>query len=150
MGQYDFKEDLPVAQETEKEVAEVLIRQYNAEILGFNDDYKYDILARIKGKEFKIEVKEDFMCGDTGNAAVEFSCRGKPSGIQTTEADYYIYKMHKEDGIKYTIHKVEAIKKMIDNGLFFRIVNGGDKDSNSLNYLFKYNIFIRTGTEIAP
>jgi len=150
MGEYDFEKDLPIAKETEKEVANLLKKKYNAEILGFNDTYKYDILTRIKGKEITIEVKEDFMCGDTGNTVVEFSCRGKHSGIQTTKADYYIYKMHKKEGIRYTIHKVEAIRKMINKGLFFRIVNGGDKDSDSLNYFFRYNIFIKTGIEIAP
>lgn len=39
----------------------------------------------------KIEVKTDFLAQETGNVAIEFQSRGKPSGIAVTQADYYAY-----------------------------------------------------------
>lgn len=39
----------------------------------------------------KIEVKTDFLAQETGNIALEYESRGKPSGISTTEADFYAY-----------------------------------------------------------
>lgn len=39
----------------------------------------------------KIEVKTDFMAHETGNIAIEYESRGKPSGIAVTEADFYAY-----------------------------------------------------------
>lgn len=39
----------------------------------------------------KIEVKTDFMAQETGNIALEYESRGKPSGIAVTEADFYAY-----------------------------------------------------------
>lgn len=39
----------------------------------------------------KIEVKTDFMAQETGNIALEYESRGKPSGISITEADFYAY-----------------------------------------------------------
>jgi hypothetical protein len=146
MGNYKFKIDMPIAAETEIEISELMEKHYHAKILAFDNTNKYDILALIKGKEVKFEVKEDFGGERTGNVAVEFECRGKPSGIAVTEADFYIYKLHTRDyGIQYVLHPVAVLKKMISNGEYFRVVNGGDPGSNSMNYLFKYNIFVRTG-----
>jgi hypothetical protein len=148
MPNYDFALDLPVAQATEREVANLLIKNYGAEILAFEDTNLYDILARIpaNGDKLKIEVKEDFIGERTGNVGLEFECRGKPSGIQTTMADYYIYKLHTRDhGIQFVAHRVSAIKKMIADNRYFLVVNGGDEGSNSMNYLFKYDVFVSTG-----
>ena len=145
MGYYDFNKDLLNSRQAIKEVVDLLEKRYNAEILEIRDDYKYDIRARIKGKEVTFEIKEDFMTGDTGNVAVEFSCRGKPSGIENTESVFYIYKLHRPDGIQFVLHPTKILRNMIKNNLYFRVVNGGDKGSDSLNYLFKYNIFIRNG-----
>lgn len=147
MPNYNFRKDLPIAKETEKEIALMLEKEYNAEILEFENTNKYDIKACIKGEEVTFEVKEDFTCERTGNIGLEFGCRGKPSGIETSQADFYIYKIHTKDyGIKYVIHKVSEIKRMIADKEYFRIVNGGDIGSNSMNYLFKYDTFIKTGT----
>ena len=43
-----------------------------------------------KGNEL-IEVKTDYRAHETGNIAVELECRGKPSGLTTTEADYWAF-----------------------------------------------------------
>jgi len=89
-------------------------------------------------------VKEDFIGERTGNVGLEYSCRGKSSGIETSEADFYIYKLHtRNHGIQYVQHKTSELKNKIKNVEYFTTVNGGDPDSNSLNYLFKYNIFVK-------
>ena len=64
-----------------------------------NSDFKFDLkIGQLKEQEIgaifndkKIEVKTDFMAHETGNIAIEFESRGKPSGISTTESDYYAY-----------------------------------------------------------
>jgi len=137
MPYYDFKKDLPISKRTEKEVADILV-QKGARIISFNNDNKYDILIEYKGKEIKIEVKEDFSCERTGNVGVEFSCRGKHSGIACSQADFYIYKIHQPDHqIRFYIMKTKDLKDLIRHKFYFRIVNGGDPGSNSMNYLFK-------------
>jgi hypothetical protein len=64
-----------------------------------NSDFRYDLeigkdmegrLAEILGHK-RIEVKTDFIAHRTGNLAIEYECRGKPSGISVTDADYYAY-----------------------------------------------------------
>ena len=146
MSNYDFKKDFPIAKETEKEIANLLIEKYGTKILSYNDDYRYDLLVEAKSKKIKLEIKEDFTGENTGNCAVEFFSRDKDSGIRTTEADYYIYKLHtKSNGIQFVLYSVDSIKKMIDDNIFFAIVCGGDKGSDSYNYLFKYETFIKGG-----
>lgn len=39
----------------------------------------------------KVEVKNDRQWVNTGNIYVEAECRGKPSGIQTTEATWWVF-----------------------------------------------------------
>jgi len=49
--------------------------------------YGYDFI--VDGVKF--EVKSDRIAYRTGNLAIEYESRGVPSGIMTTEADYYMY-----------------------------------------------------------
>jgi len=62
-------------------------------------NFDYDLVIGQEGeklidhifKNCKIEVKRDFWTGTTGNIAVEFASRGKPSGISKTKSDYYAF-----------------------------------------------------------
>jgi hypothetical protein len=146
MPNYNFRKDLPIAKATEREVAGLLALRYDFTIVHFEDTSRYDFLLKIREREIKVEVKEDFTCEKTGNVGLEYACRGKPSGIAVSEADFYIYKLHTKDfGIQYILHPVHLLKRMIAEKQYFRIVNGGDKGSNSMNYLFKYKIFVEAG-----
>jgi hypothetical protein len=42
----------------------------------------------------RIEVKTDRIAHITGNVAVEYKYKGRPSGIATTEADYWAFLLH--------------------------------------------------------
>lgn len=42
----------------------------------------------------RIEVKTDRIAHVTGNIAVEYRFRGRPSGISTTEADYWAFLLY--------------------------------------------------------
>lgn len=67
--------------------------------MNYNSDFKYDLAV---GQEFEnelakaltnstIEVKRDFKAMTTGNIFVEYESRQKPSGIATSEAEYYCW-----------------------------------------------------------
>jgi hypothetical protein len=146
MPNYNFRQDLPIAKKTEQEVAGLLALKYGAKIISFKDNNEYDVLMEVRGVQIKIEIKEDFTCERTGNVGLEYFCRGKPSGISVSQADFYIYKLHtKNFGIVYVMHSVAKLRKMIEDKKYFWVVNGGDKGSNSMNYLFKYDEFVKTG-----
>ena len=69
--------------------------------MEFNSDFKYDLkVGKVKESELgdaftgkTIEVKRDLKAGATGNVFVEYESRGKPSGISTSEADYWCFAL---------------------------------------------------------
>ena len=78
----------------------------------FNRDHKFDIqlsraliderrLAEVfsAGRLEKIELKtEQWLWQQTGNICVEYARDGQPTGISTTEADFWVHELLAEDG----------------------------------------------------
>lgn len=142
---YNFKKDFGLARLSEGKV-KIALENNGWEYVSSNNNADYDLQMKDveKDKIYTFEVKEDFMCAYTGNVGLEYDSRGKPSGISISKADFYAYVLHRPLHIKQCfIQATKALKRKITNKQYFRIVNGGDKDSNTLMYLFKYDVFIR-------
>tara|TARA_R110001583_G_scaffold116290_2_gene266934 strand:+ start:879 stop:1280 length:402 start_codon:yes stop_codon:yes gene_type:complete len=102
--------------------------------LEYNNDFKYDLKVGqltekwlgelLSGKT--LEVKRDFRASRTGKVFVEFFCRGKPSGIATTEADFWAFVI---DGDYVVILPTEALKEIVE---FHKekgwVMSGGDNN----------------------
>lgn len=76
------------------------------------------------------EVKRDFASGLTGNLFVEHQSWGKPSGIATTEADYWFFVLacdEYKDEVIIGI-KTERLRKHLDKIKWE--VRGGDSKSS--------------------
>ena len=96
----------------------------------------YDISAINKnGKQILFEVKNDIKSARTGNIAIEFEYKQMPSGINSTNSNFWVSIGTNE----IYIIKVVKLKEMINNQLYFRVVNGGDGNLAKM-YLFKKNI----------
>jgi len=143
MGNYNFADDLEVSRQTEYQIGQLLEQKMQYVVKSYNDNAKYDILVEDRnGVPLAIEIKEDFMSAKTGNVAVEFSCRGKPSGIESSESHIYIYKIwFNETDFGVYWMPTERLKGIIKDKNYFRIVSGGDKGSNTQMYLFRLNEF---------
>ena len=91
MGHYNFDDDLAKEKLVTKQVKKFL-ENSGYEILEDNHDNRYDLKVKYlkSDKETTIEIKENIFCKISGNVAVECACRGKPSGIETTQSDYYL------------------------------------------------------------
>lgn len=150
MNHYDYKLDKELAEQCEYEIACKICEKFKCDFISYNNDRKYDILVRNKqGQEIKIEIKQDFTCARTGNVGVEYECRGRASGIQTSEADLYCFRIHEsKDIFKDYITPVKELKSMIVNKLFKTIIVGGDVGSNSKNFLFDLEVFKQHCTEL--
>lgn len=112
-----------------------------------NKTFEYDLLfgelreQRISEilQNKKIEVKtERGLWQETGNIAIEIAYRGKPSGLATTEADYWLHILER-DGQEYCslLLPVEVLKNRLRelytypaNGV--RVVMGGDNQQSKL------------------
>ena len=67
--------------------------------MEYNNDFKYDLkVGQIAEKSLgdllehkTIEVKKDLQALETKNIFIEYESRNKPSGLATTQSDYYCY-----------------------------------------------------------
>jgi hypothetical protein len=108
---------------------------------NFNNNYEYDIKIIKNGLITTYEVKSEKLAFKTGNFCIEYFCRGKPSGISTTKADYYfIYVIENE--YKYKVFKIPVmkIKDYIMTRKYIRNIIGGD-DKASKMFLFPISLF---------
>ena len=110
---------------------------------------KEDILFGKLGEKFteqlfegntKIEIKtERDICKTTNNIAIEMRCKGKPSGISTTEASVWMHYLSLNGvimgGFLFKVDQLRAkIKKLHkDGGL--KIVMGGDDNLSQMALL---------------
>mgnify|MGYP000049857422 FL=1 len=127
--------------------------------MEYNGDFKYDLALGQLGEGWigkmlssnTIEVKFDFACYKTGNFYIEYESRGKPSGIATTEADYWMLIASTEKGtrLKNEVSDVDSsdvmfailvdtnrLKEICRVKYFRKKVKGGDSNT-SLGVLIK-------------
>lgn len=115
--------------------------------MEYNSDFRYDLLTSgLDGETWvhrllenkKIEVKnEDKLSSLTGNVYIEYKCRGKNSGLSTTEADYWAFKLSDERCIIIGTQELKKkVKELVANGLAKSGVKGGDSNL-SLGVLVK-------------
>ena len=140
IGKYNFQEDIETGEQGEGFIKNFLISK-GFIFISDNKDNKYDLLMSYKGNQLKYEIKTDVLLSkkrDTGNLVVEFESRSKPSGINVTQADYYVYYIPKLKEI-WNI-KMDNLKLLIENNNF-REVSGGDVGSNTKMYLINREKF---------
>jgi hypothetical protein len=134
MAEYSFIKDV-----TQGEKGELVIREFlesnGYTFISDNKDYRYD-LEMLLVKTTTFEIKTDVYClphSDTNNLFVEFECRGKDSGINVTEADYYVnYYPYLHEA---WFIKTSKLKKLITENEFEVKEFSGDADSNTKGYI---------------
>jgi hypothetical protein len=62
----------------------------------------------------KIELKsETWQWEQTGNICIEYMCDGRPSGISTTEADYWVHELRRDgETLCYLMFPIERLKEL--------------------------------------
>lgn len=86
---------------------------------------EWDVKVRRGQLEAKYEVKADRLTAKTGNFCIEYECAGQPSGISTTQANYYAYFVLDGSHQDLYLIPVERIKELIAQGAYKKM-NGGD------------------------
>ena len=108
----------------------------------FDVDLRYarkfeKLVAEIFEDGGRVEVKtERNIWATTGNIAVEIMCREKPSGLSTTDADYWIHLLALDDdvfgGFIFPTQKLkERIKELLKDKTA-KIQYGGDDNASKL------------------
>jgi hypothetical protein len=110
--------------------------------MKFSNSFYYDLdfaeTSEVWVKELfsgglKIEVKSDRMAHRTGNVFIEVYSRGVASGISTTLADYWLYRIDEKDSA--IIIPTKRLKQIVKDN-FTVFTKGGDNDT-SLGVLIK-------------
>ena len=116
---------------------------------GYCKGFDIDLEFGKMGEEFtqkvfegnsKVEVKtERDIWEKTGNIAIEMRCKGKPSGISTTESDVWIHLLSVNSVIKggflFKVGELkDKIKKLHKSG-GLKIVMGGDDNLSQMALL---------------
>jgi hypothetical protein len=108
--------------------------------MEFNSDFRYDLeFGVVEGESWfhnivtnsKVEVKTDRLTEKTGNVYIEYESRGKKSGISTSEADYWVYKVSEHRAI--IIEKEELkrkLRELVRSGKARMGVKGGDNNTS--------------------
>lgn len=143
-----FEEDLATAMCKEEQVRNVLLLHMYIDDLTIKgmeycDTHEYDIAIDTSKGLFTYEVKFDIIASETGNVGVAFMCNDKPSGIDRTEAIYWVHCFDKQMYMLTT----SKLRKLIKSKSYFRIAKGGDKDYASM-YLFKKDFFILQSVQL--
>jgi|TARA_R100000482_G_scaffold109485_1_gene51746 hypothetical protein len=122
--------------------------------MDFNGDFKYDLALGQLGEGWvgkmlsskTIEVKFDFACYRTGNFYIEYESRGKPSGISTTKADYWMLiastekgvdlktelrDIEKDDILFSVLLSTEKLKELCKTKHYRKNVSGGDSNTST-------------------
>ena len=108
----------------------------------FDVDLRYarqfeELVAEIFEDGGRVEVKtERNIWATTGNIAVEIKCRNEPSGIATTDADYWIHLLALDNdvfgGFIFPTQKLkERIKELLKDKTA-KIQYGGDDNASKL------------------
>lgn len=137
-GNFNFKKDLAVSQDTEEEIVDVLHDHFGDAFIEaeYGQAFKhYDIKLVTTFQSVQLEIKEDFACKRYGNIAIEFESRGKPSGIETTRARFWLIKAHTSDGAELLSIKTVDLRNLIAEKKYKRVASGGDSKSSKM-YLF--------------
>jgi hypothetical protein len=114
--------------------------------MEYNSDFRYDLeFGIVEGESWfhnvvsnsKIEVKTDRLTEKTGNVYIEYESRGKPSGIVTSEADCWVYKVSNGRAIIIEKEELKArLRELVKSGKARMGVKGGDNNT-SLGVLVK-------------
>lgn len=105
-----------------------------------NNDFRYDLDFGVISEKYYGKVLHDVIDGlteckaerdqwaDTGNTFVEFSSRGKRSGIATTMSDHWVVSFYKGKSLCFTLTvPIESMKKIARKG---KRSKGGDDNTS--------------------
>lgn len=139
----NFEQSLVYGHEVERLVLNVLLKKYPKAYMVEGKFKEYDIL--VPETDTKIEVKADRMSVSTGQFVIEVSMGGKPSGITTTKADYWVMY----NGVTLMWIKPEAIMRIILlMGLTQAKFKGGTDKKSKLAYFVPAEKMIEKATLI--
>ena len=140
-----FQADLEFSQKYENELISLMKGHVKAETSQTKGLFKeWDVRFTFgDGHTETHEVKCDRNGYKTGNVVVEYMCNNKPSGIETSKADYYTFFIISPDG-GYTciILETQHVRNQIAAKKYTRIIDMGQRHNTGKLYLFNIDTLV--------
>ena len=138
----------------EKSVA-LLAKDRNANIIDYgfspySEKEFYDVFFVVNSKDgarrFTVEIKNDIASMRTGNIGIEYECRGKPSGIAITKADYWMHIIRHDGKFLFLVIKPNLLNVLIEKKAKAKKI-GGDNFSNTKMHLIAIKDILPDGNK---
>jgi len=120
----DFEKDLADGQKGEEAVKHFVENVLEIPFIKYNDNKSFDILFQKDYEEpVTFEVKTDYWekdwdKGGSGNMAIEYKCRGVPSGVRTSLATYFAYYFPTIEDKHLWVIKMDKLKLLLKESNF--------------------------------
>ena len=109
--------------------------------LQYGQVFEQKVADMLQNKKIEVKTERD-KWKSTGNIVVEFESRGRPSGIATTEAEYWFHNLAIGNDIVMTlVFPVYKLRSYITNNMP-RMIRGGD-DNTSRMYLISLTDLVK-------
>jgi len=139
----DFKNCLKIGKIFEKKAQHKIVEYYKNKyhVEHENDNYEYDFKLS-NGKYY--EVKYCSLSNGYSTIFLETVAFNKPSGINKTKANYYIFVINCQDGLLFLKIKVKNLIKIITKNLYCKYF----KDIKKEGYVIDIDIIKQYGRVI--
>ena len=122
---------IEISRLVEVEVAEWYARKFKRPfyvVVGYWREFDVSSIAG----DTSLEVKLDTKSISTGNVAVEYSCKGNPSGIEATTADYFVFVIPEKRDLRAYVVDTRDLRCSLKE---CSLVRGGDNFASLMKLL---------------
>jgi hypothetical protein len=137
---FNFQKCLKIGQVFEKKAQQKIMNYYKKKyhVVHENDTYEYDFML---SNDKYYEVKYCSLNNGYNTIFLEAVAFKKPSGINTTKANYYIFVINCQDGLLYIKIKVKNLFKIITKEFYCKYF----KDDKKEGYVIETKIIQQYG-----
>jgi len=134
-----FNESLSSGKQSENIILKMVQNKYPKAYIKEGYHKEYDIMIPEINKT--IEVKKDFKSQYTGNVVIEMEMNNRPSGLQTTTADWWVFHLDETEIVWITLERLKEMVEFEDYNLV-EFIGDGDEISKQAYLVPKKDLYM--------
>ena len=134
-----FNESLLSGKQSENIILKMVQNKYPKAYIKEGYHKEYDIM--IPEIDKTIEVKKDFKSQYTGNVVIEMEMNNRPSGLQTTTADWWVFHLDETEIVWITLERLKEMVEFEDYNLV-EFIGEGDEISKQAYLVPKKDLYM--------
>jgi hypothetical protein len=134
-----FNDSLSSGKQSENIILKMVQNKYPKAYIKEGYHKEYDIM--IPEIDKTIEVKKDFKSQYTGNVVIEMEMNNRPSGLQTTTADWWVFHLDETEIVWITLERLKEMVEFEDYKLV-EFIGEGDEISKQAYLVPKKDLYM--------